>query len=413
MRPNPAWPTVGIVVLMAVGARAQPATPPLPDPLADSPSAVEPPAVVVPPNPIRVPGGAGEPTGSPPPLPDRVQIGKYPGYFQPGALLQAWVFSAHTEHEPTNTMFRLRRAEIKVRGEVAPGQISYYLGVDFAKTIPFGSTEVPVTGQRPIPTTPGTVTVQQPGTDRSPLQDFWITYTSDYADFSVGQFKIPVSLEALQSSSRLLFPERSLVTREDGDRRDLGIRIEKKLGTRFYYYAGLFNGSGANTPDNDRKKDLALRLEYYPIPGLTVGGVIYGTVGTDQFVRDFYEADLRYEGYGFTFQGEYIYDRTGPRNRRLNGQGAYTALAYMIANRLQPVARVGFLDTNLDRLPLSPTSPANQLGTLAHVEAGLNYFVDPRLAANHDAKLTLAAGTFQQQGDVDRTEVTFQSQVSF
>ncbi len=46
---------------------------------------------------------------------------------------------------------------------------------------------------------------------------------------------------------------------------DIGIKVEKKLGKHFYYQADVFNGEGQNKLDTNAQKDLALRLELYPV----------------------------------------------------------------------------------------------------------------------------------------------------
>ena len=58
---------------------------------------------------------------------------------------------------------------------------------------------------------------------------------SDYADVTVGQFKIPIGYEAYNSTAQLVMPEFSLVTRYYSARRDIGVKVDKKLGKHFYY----------------------------------------------------------------------------------------------------------------------------------------------------------------------------------
>jgi hypothetical protein len=335
-----------------------------------------------------------------PKLPDRLGVGRFNGFFQPAALLQIWGFASKVDGSPVDSTFRLRRAELRAKGELVPELVSYYLAFDVAKTTPFQSSAVDVGGGGT-----GTVTVQQPGADRSPLQDVWITYISDYADVSLGQFKIPVSLEALQSSARLLFPERARVSRQYGDRRDLGVRVEKKIGDYFYYQVGVYNGAGQNVTDNDREKDVGLRLELHPIEALTIGGVGYTTVGErDQNARDRLEADLRWDADNLFVQAEYIHGWDGnptPTGRR-EGHGAYGEIGYTVADTIQPVARIGVLDTNIDL----EDAPADS--RLTHYELGLNY-----LLRGYDARLSVGAGYVSQRHGLDTTEVTLQSQVAF
>ena len=76
------------------------------------------------------------------------------------------------------------------------------------------------------------------GASTSILQDVQLTYMTDYADISIGQFKIPVSLEGAGSASKLLFPERALISRAFGDKRDLGLKVEKKF-EYFSYLVGI------------------------------------------------------------------------------------------------------------------------------------------------------------------------------
>jgi hypothetical protein len=180
-----------------------------------------------------------------PALPEKLGINKLGGFFQPSALIQFWGQYSHEEKAPSKTTFRLRRVELRAKGEIVPKMVSYFVNFDLTKVFSTSTTttQVPVVGSDA--TTPGTVSVTQPtvAADRSPLQDAWITYQSEYVDVVTGQFKIPVSLEANQSASKLLFPERSRVVREFGDRRDVGVKLEKKIQDVFYYNVALFNGS--------------------------------------------------------------------------------------------------------------------------------------------------------------------------
>jgi len=345
-----------------------------------------------------------------PSAPDRVSAGKNGGFFQPLALIQIWGVATHVDDQKTTTTFRLRRAELGARGEILPKLLAYRVVFDLAKTPTFTSstTQVPVPAAAGEPS-PGTVPVPSYtlGADRSVLQDAFMTYLSDYADVTIGQFKQPISLQALQPNAKLLFPERSKVTREYGDRRDIGIRVEKKIADVFYYNAGLFNGQGQSVQDADRAKDLALRLEAYPIPGLTIGGLAYGTVAAGNGVaRNRLEADLRLELADLIVQGEYIHAWTGPKSRRLEGHGAYGEAAYLIAKQFQPAVRIGFLDTNTD--DLRPAS-ISESGVQQQYELGLNYLVN----GFYDGKLTAAFAYYSQEHGPDTSELTLQAQATF
>jgi hypothetical protein len=230
-----------------------------------------------------------------------------------------------------------------------------------------------------VPTAPKAISV---------LQDFWIGVLTEYADIALGQFKIPVSWEGLNSSSALLFPERALVSQKWGDKRDLGVKVTKSF-KYFGYYLGLFNGQQLNNLDVNNSKDIAARLEAYPIKGLTIGGVVYNEIKASSTIykKRRYEADLRFEHSGFLFQGEFIYgvDQAPTDTAAKKGQGFYTALAYAsLGGRLQPVVRFGLLDPDLDKGKNYTT----------HYEAGINYY----LAKNH-AKVQLAYSRFQETSE--------------
>lgn len=344
-----------------------------------------------------------EPVKEEAPLPDRLKAGKESGFFQPSALLQFWTTYSHQEHAKDTLAFRLRRAEMKFKGEIVPKRVAYQLMIDAAKYPKFKSVDVTDT----TTDSGAVVPVTQPdGTDQSMLQDFYITFISDYADVSLGQFKTPLGLEALQSSSKLLFPERADAVRLFGDKRDLGIRIDKKIGDHFYYQAGLFNGTGQNTPEVDNDKNGALRLEAYPIKEVTVGVVGFATIGArETSTKDRVEADLRYEGNGLIAQAEYHrgWDGDGPGGAELlEAHGLYAAAGYTIADLFQPIVRVGFVDPNVD------ADVKDDMKT--KYELGANYFIQA-----HEARVGLAAAfTDAENPDVPLlTELTLAAQVAF
>ena len=86
-----------------------------------------------------------------------------------------------------------------------------------------------------------------------------------YAQFKVGQFKAPFSLERLTSSNYTDFVERSLPVDNLTPDRDQGIMLHGSY-ERFglHYGVGLFNGVRANESDVDDHKDVAMRIGLTP-----------------------------------------------------------------------------------------------------------------------------------------------------
>jgi phosphate-selective porin len=327
------------------------------------------------------------------------------GFFQPGLLLQVWLDAPNY-----SSRFRARRAELRVKGEIVPELIAYNIMIDPAKLLTFTDATVPVDNQTPAPapgTAPETVSIQQPPNDTSILQDAYVTAMSEYVDVSFGQFKNLISWEGYNSSSKIIMPERALVSRTYGDRRDLGIKAEKKFD-RVMYAVGLLGGQGPNQPDTNNQKNAVVRAELYPIDGALIGGLAYIAVGERDApgTDDRAEADLRLELANVLFQAEYIrgWDMNSDGTERTEGHGAYGAVGYTFVDRIQPVVRIGFLDPDLE------TSQDYTIG----YELGVNYFVQ-----QHEMKLQLSYSLFDNaqnyqdsEGD-NLTEVILNAQVSF
>jgi hypothetical protein len=361
-----------------------------------------------------LPARAGETTPAPPaPAPEassrpadpgRLKVGGPTGWFQPSALLQAWFLLDRTSggdaaagRDATTSTFRLRRAEIAAKGEIVKGRIAYGVMFDPAKVLePTNKTYTTAAGDTvTVPTAPKAISV---------LQDLYISVLTAYADVSIGQFKIPVSWEGYNSSSRLLFPERAQISSRYGDKRDLGVKVSKEL-RYFGYHLGLYNGQGLNNLDTNNSKDLALRLEGYPVAGLVVGGVVYHEIkaSSTPYKKRRYEADLRFARGPFLFQGEYLYgvDRAPTDSADHTGQGFYAAAAWTFKGRLQPALRFGLLD---------PDTSKGKDYTTAY-EAVVSYY----FLGNH-AKAQLSYSRFQEtsaSGKKSTNEVILAAQVHY
>ncbi len=370
-------------------ATAQPGEPPAPLPSPDQP---EPPAAVVAEPKLEPKPEPAEPP-KPPEVPPskKLQVGTE-GLFQPGMLAQAWILADVVDGNTALSTLRLRRAEMSVKGEILPKRVGYQIMFDPAKVRE--PAKVVVAGPPDAMGNPTTVTVNSPTTAISALQDFYITFLSKNADVSIGQFKIPVSWEGLNSSAKILMPERALVSTLYGDKRDLGIRIAKQFD-KFGYHAGIYNGQGLNNLDTNNQKDGALRLEVYPVKGMTIAGVAYDSLGyrTRAGTKDRWEGDFRYETGPFLVQAEFIEARDVKKDKAdaTKERGFYAAVAYTIKNPslhgdLQPVVRFGYVDNDTTK-DLDPV--ADKDDELWHYELGANYYLK-----GHEMKLQ---GSFQRQ----------------
>lgn len=406
----PATPEVAAPEAAASAAHTAPATPP---PSPSTAPATPPPAHAA----ATSPAAGSEPPSTVPPTPadaaqesaapKKLAVGKG-GFLQPGVNFQGWAFLSNTDTADgpeTTFTFRVRRAQLKAKGDIIPDRVKYALMIDPAKTLRFGTADVPVQNQDPPasdPDSPEQVTVATPPRDTSILQDLILTVVTPLGNASIGQFRAPLTFAGFTSSTQLVLPEDPLVTRTfNGRERDGGIKIEKKFET-VGYDLGLYNGQGPNQLDANRQKNLALRLEVYPVAGLILGGVGYVGIGErdDVPTKDRVQGDVRVNLANVLFQLEYLHAWDGPDGNRREGHGGNAVLGYTFAERVQPVARLGFVDPDVDEGD----------SITRHYEFGLNYFV-----RGDEVKVQASYGLFDTDQDPDdaRHEGTLALQVSY
>jgi len=409
--PAPAAPAPAPAV--APAPEAAPAVAPAPEAapgVAPAPAAAPAAIDVTTPAPVAAPAEVAPAKPAENPLAPKLGLLKN-GWWQPGATLQFWAFGANQGGD-TQTTARVRRLELKVKGELIPKLIGFNVMIDPARALDNNKSTLDV--KAADGTKVGSVSVNNQGAV-SILGDLALTVMSDYADVSVGQFKIPVSYEGSNSASKLLFPERAVVSRAFGDVRDIGIKVEKKLGKRFYYQVSAFNGEGQNKIDSNKQKDLAARLEVYPLDGVMVGLVGYtGVTHRDSSpTKDRLEADFRLDLAHVLVQAEYIHGwdgATGQAIARRESSGVYAALGYTFFDKLQPIVRIGHYDPDVSK-ELQGSGERTNLPTGDEVttyELGLNYYL-----LSDNAKLQLAWSRFHYESEPDRGELIVAAQAAF
>lgn len=190
---------------------------------------------------------------------------------------------------------------------------------------------------------------------------------ADYFFITVGQFKIPFSMENLASSNKLEMIDRSqaveaLVARGkdvigNQNGRDIGLQFGggflKRNGVPVIEYRlGFFNGSGINVADtaND-SKDVAGRLVFNPVKGLSFGGGYYGGYGKavksevpgSSQARNRLGFEASYILSRFSVKGEYIF----ANDRNTDRAGWYLQTGYfVIPQKLQLLAKYDYFDLN-------------------------------------------------------------------
>ncbi|HEY3449657.1 MAG TPA: porin [Myxococcales bacterium] len=342
------------------------------------------------------------------------------GVFRPFLSVQTWFFydrfppsgCSASDCVTSFSTFRFRRAEMGLTGELLDGKLAYKATIEPARLLEFVDKTLKVSG-----TPNATVVAKQPQQSSSILNDLLATYLFTAVDITAGQFRVPVSWEGYNSSARLLFPERALVTRIYGDRRDIGLRLAKTF-KHFGYGVFLFNGAGQNNLDVNNGKDAAVRLETYPIEGMILALAYYGSVGlrADKGARDFLEADFRYQSQkvgpvSFLVQSEFIRGWNRPEtNAPFNpSYGFYVAAAATALDTVQAAVRFTHFDPSLGREGAGAFAPGVGFNSEVNVyEAGLNWFI-----RKDEVKIQASYGFFDWKTVPAEHQVIVSNQLSF
>jgi len=366
---------------------AQPPTTQPADPAAAPPPAEAPPVAVPPPPPPKAED------------PKRLSVGKEtPGsWFTPGLNMQGWfqydetskiVPAGSPDVSLSTSTFRLRRVEISGSGAIIPKFVTWRFMFD-----PMRVRDIPTVTNAANATAGGPQVAVRSYNTITMLQDAYVTLQGEFMDVTIGQFKAPISWDAFGSAAKIIMPDRQFIALLEGGQRDIGVRLEKTF-EKFSYVVGVVNGSGQNNIDTNNQKDVEGRVEVYPVPGMTIAGAFYDSVGyrSKAGTKDRWEGDFRYETGPYLIQAEFIRNRDilADNGAALNSQGGYVALAYKLKGLgsgnwkgdLQPVVRVGYFDPNAD-VNVDPTATGADVkpvfpGTTDErfdYEFGLNYYL--------------------------------------
>ncbi|HEU4752298.1 MAG TPA: porin, partial [Armatimonadota bacterium] len=210
------------------------------------------------------------------------------------------------------------------------------------------------------------------------LRNAWIDYTGwQPAVFRFGQFKLPYSLEAIESSTTLPFIERSLAVDQIAftHERDTGLAfLSRNDPEKWYGYAlSLTNGAGRNQFVATENKLFAGRVQVNtPRSRPVLGGMLAAGFSTRQghtmnlnqpaALRnedERYGADLDFLARRLHLRAEYLWGRNDDRNPH----GYYGLAAYRLSEPWEIAARYeGF-------------TPDDESGSTAHrTTFGVNYY---------------------------------------
>jgi len=168
----------------------------------------------------------------------------------------------------------------------------------------------------------------------------------------IGQNRTPVGLEGGQSQYTLLLANRSMIARNFGNARPLGVRLQADWGI-VDYDLGVFD-SGRLMEDVGKGAEFIGWLNIKPLShvrekygDLKIGGGVQA--GSRENAYDVLLSGLEYKYGDFLFNAEYaIADGYNGNSISQNKvQGMYSTLAYHVTPELQLVARYDYFDSNL------------------------------------------------------------------
>jgi hypothetical protein len=234
-----------------------------------------------------------------------------------GAVLQTWGVN-DTTAPAAKFNFRMRRAEIKFSGSVVEDTRWFFMA-DPAKNLSSVA-----------------------GRDAKILQDIGVAFeVTPTMEITMGQFKMPTTPEALDSSGELFFPERSMLARTWGDRREPGAMLTYKEGSVKAFMAAM-NGQGTNVDDTNGPKDLHLRLETSAISPLQLGAFTTAS--------DFSYARKARWGLNARFSTDLFlarFDVVRAQDTGVRSMGYVGDLGYSFSTPLQAMARYELLDNGV------------------------------------------------------------------
>jgi hypothetical protein len=275
------------------------------------------------------------------------------------ALVQGWSVSNETTTANDQSL-RLRRAELKLSGAVMNAP-KYFFMVDPAKLIV-------APNAKPIAAS-------------NMIQDFGISYAfAPGFEITVGQFKTPTTAEGLDPASDLPLPERSLIGRTVGDKREMGVKAGFKAAM-WNATTMVSSGRYLTAAGEGMFHDLDTRVEITPMKGASIGSFLVLGNNFDYDRKGRWGANGRYTIGSAVLRAEYAQ----AKDAAVQSHGVTTEVGYWINDNLQPIARYE---------TYSPNQAATASGRAETL--GVNYYI-----RSYFAKLQVAASALQNMAAVN------------
>lgn len=282
------------------------------------------------------------------------------------------------EWSDNSSTFFIKRIRLSLAGDIVRDKLDYRLQVEFASS--------------------------------PKIVDAYVQYTPCGAlNIKVGQYKVPFSIEntdypplrlelidypmALQRLMGLSEPIGGGTLASTG--RDMGATlwgglIERDGYRLINYDFGVFNGSGINTKDKNRSKDIAARLTLKPVRGLLLSGSYYrGEYGENYLRRVRYGAGVCYDRGAGVVRGEWIGGKTGDTE----SAGWYVTGGWRATRSLMPVVRYDTYESDTSRASVRQTNYTAGLvwAPVKYLRCQLNYTYEDYADRQTDGRNVLTA----------------------
>ena len=205
------------------------------------------------------------------------------------------------------------------------------------------------------------------------------------ANVRIGQFKTPFSMEYLTSSTQWDTIELAQVVSKLASKRDIGIQIGGEISPLLEYAVGVFNGTGSNAAEENKRKDIVARGVVKPVKGLLLGVSHYeGWSGKEDEnkTKRRTDAQLGFVNELISVKGEFIFGKNG----ETSAYGWYAQLGYTLSlplgknsQKLQPIVKYDSYDPDSDK-----EKDKTDIATV-----GLNWFITKNVKVQVDNQLIL------------------------
>jgi phosphate-selective porin len=215
--------------------------------------------------------------------------------------------------------FNLLNARLKIYGEFDEG-FGYYLQTNFVST-------------------------------KAVLDAFVYHKFSDLLRVDVGQYRVPYSYEYLTSAAALDFVNRSQVASTLSPKRQIGVTLRSNFTSELNLAAGIYNGNGTNTTNDNNFFMYVARLAY--APKLTDGKLTVGASAAyskdesegGRLNRLMFGGDIRFENQYIILSSEFSQQELeNPKDITDKDNGYHVTAGYKINKYLQVLGRYDVLN---------------------------------------------------------------------